>query len=473
MKAAQRTSGTIAGRPAIRHGRFAAWLALVGLLVLLLAPLAAPGAALAQDSDEAPIVPSESSAAPTDEPAEVVLDEPAEVVPDDPAAQTAQATQTQSDATTTTAVPPSDWAPPRTVYIPETGHTIDGLFLDLWREWGGANAFGYPITPEFEEDGRIVQYYGYARFEYWPEGDADGNYVTLGKVGAELRPHVIPRSLPAVSNGTNRFKKDDERARAAREAMLAARAWLPLDRDEAPADSETYRFVPETGHGVLDGFKALWEATGAEVYLGNPLTEEYVRDGVTYQIFERGQMAWQPGYDPWLVPVGELMAARKRLPTAPVARGDIPTYSEQLFVPPPPPSPAPQSLRRDLDPSAEKWIEVSISQQYLIAWQGNVPVFESYVSTGRQGFDTPPGSYHILTKVESEDMEGVIGGEYYNVPAVPWTMYFTNVGHAIHGTYWHSNFGTPMSHGCVNLPESVAKAIYDWASIGIRVEVKP
>ena len=46
-----------------------------------------------------------------------------------------------------------DWAAPRTVYIPETGHTIDGVFLDTWREWGGATAFGNPITPEIEENG--------------------------------------------------------------------------------------------------------------------------------------------------------------------------------------------------------------------------------------------------------------------------------------------------------------------------------
>mgnify|MGYP006926238766 CR=1 FL=1 len=60
----------------------------------------------------------------------------------------------------------SDWAPPATVYIPETGHTLDQLFLDLWRNAGGASTFGYPITPEIEkENGLIVQYLQYARFE--------------------------------------------------------------------------------------------------------------------------------------------------------------------------------------------------------------------------------------------------------------------------------------------------------------------
>jgi lipoprotein-anchoring transpeptidase ErfK/SrfK len=91
------------------------------------------------------------------------------------------------------------------------------------------------------------------------------------------------------------------------------------------------------------------------------------------------------------------------------------------------------------------------------------------VSTGRAGFDTPVGSYAVLTKVPSQTMEGVIGGEYYNVPDVPSVLYFTDGGHALHGTYWHNNFGTPMSHGCVNLPLDVATWLYNWAPVGTRV----
>ncbi len=70
-------------------------------------------------------------------------------------------------------------------------------------------------------------------------------------------------------------------------------------------------------------------------------------------------------------------------------------------------------------------------------------------------------------------MKGLIGGEYYNVPEVPSVMYFTDVGHAIHGAYWHNNFGTPMSHGCVNLPLDVAEWLYRWASEGTPVTVLP
>jgi lipoprotein-anchoring transpeptidase ErfK/SrfK len=120
---------------------------------------------------------------------------------------------------------------------------------------------------------------------------------------------------------------------------------------------------------------------------------------------------------------------------------------------------------------AQKAIVVSISQQILRAYKGDQVVMSSYVSTGRAGFDTPPGSFAVLTKLPSQTMEGVIGGEYYHVPDVPWVLYFTNSGHALHGTYWHNNFGMPMSHGCVNLPLDVAAWLYTWAPRGTPVFV--
>ena len=122
---------------------------------------------------------------------------------------------------------------------------------------------------------------------------------------------------------------------------------------------------------------------------------------------------------------------------------------------------------------ARKAIVVSISHQMLWAYKGGEVVLSSYVSTGRAGFDTPFGSYAVLTKLPSQTMEGVIGGEYYNVPDVPSVLYFTDSGHALHGTYWHNNFGMPMSHGCVNLPLDVAAWLYDWAPLGTRVLIGP
>jgi hypothetical protein len=93
-----------------------------------------------------------------------------------------------------------DWAPPTTVYIAESGQSLDGLFLDMWRAWGGALSWGNPITPEFEENGRIVQYFGFGRFEWAPD-DPNGEVVQFGDLGASMRPFMLRRSPSTESAG--------------------------------------------------------------------------------------------------------------------------------------------------------------------------------------------------------------------------------------------------------------------------------
>jgi hypothetical protein len=140
----------------------------------------------------------------------------------------------------------ANWSPPRTVYIPETGHSVDGVFLDSWRAWGGAASWGLPLTAEFQENGHIVQYYDYGRFEYHPD-DPNGVVVQFGELGRQLQPFVLRRASGSGSAVVN-------------EAAQAARAWTPLEPAER-ADSESWRFVPETSHAVAGEFKAFWEAT--------------------------------------------------------------------------------------------------------------------------------------------------------------------------------------------------------------------
>jgi hypothetical protein len=354
----------------------------------------------------------------------------------------------------------TDWSPPRTVYIPDTGQTIDGVFLDFWRANNGIANYGYPITPEFTmTNGVIAQYYGYARFEYWPNA-ADGQVVRLGNVGEDLRPKNLQRNSVASTADTG----SQANASANAEVAQISRSWLPLTGKATKAkNSDTYVFIKETKHSISNGFKTWWDMTGGVSYLGNPLSQEYILKGTTFQVFERGQLAWEKDKGVWLVPLGGVLAQQFQISTAPVAQGNIPTYSEELFV-------APKKGPKKGN-GGERWIEVNLTTQYLIAWEGDVSIYETYVSTGRAGFDTPPGTYHILVKLESQTMEGVLGGEYYNVPDVPWVQYFTNYGHAIHGTYWHNNFGYVMSHGCVNLPMDFAAWLYTWTSIGTRVEI--
>jgi lipoprotein-anchoring transpeptidase ErfK/SrfK len=349
-----------------------------------------------------------------------------------------------------------EWSAPTTVYIPDTGQTIDGVFLDFWRNSGGAEAYGNPITPEFTLNGHIVQYYDYARFEYWPE-DPD-NVVHLGTIGSELRPQLVMRQTTSDSTSS-----------AVAEMARVSRAWLPVAKSVASKpESDTFTYIADTGHSVANGFKAFWEDSGGAAYLGNPLTEEYQLGNSTYQVFERGQLAWTQGSDPWLVEVGDQLAQRQGISTAAVDQGDVPTYDESLFTAPDPSVPNPNAVNN----SGEKWLEVNLSEQYMTVWAGDEVVLGTYVSTGREGFDTPTGTFFINTMLESQTMEGVLGGEYYNVPDVPWVMYFTDMGHAIHGTYWHSNFGQVMSHGCVNLPMDVAEWLYNnFAFVGMRVEI--
>jgi hypothetical protein len=351
-----------------------------------------------------------------------------------------------------------NWAPPSTVYVPETGHTIDGLFLDLWRSGGGALSYGNPITAEItEDDGQIVQYYEYARFEYWPQGDENGNSVVLGAIGKELGPPLMVRRFAARGLSVSPV------------AMKVVHAWQPVPSAVASAmatTEPTYRFVPETQHGVWGGFRAWWEATGEAAYLGNPVSEEYIQDGVSYQVFERGKLRWREGEDISMVPVGALLAERLGFSMAPQPQGNVPVYDEALFVPP---IPVPDWGAAPPAPSGGRSVVVSLSQQALWAYEDGTVIRSTYVSTGTEKFRTPPGYFTVNAKIPEQDMEGVIGGEYYNVPKVPDVLYFTDRGHAIHGTYWHENFGVPMSHGCINLPMDVAQWMYDWAPLGMAV----
>src|SRR5215207_2486857 len=86
----------------------------------------------------------------------------------------------------------------------------------------------------------------------------------------------------------------------------------------------------------------------------------------------------------------------------------------------------------------------------------------------RSQFRPRPPSPRHLTNSGGRSLGDCV---HYNVPDVPWVLYFTNSGHALHGTYWHNNFGTPMSHGCINLPMDVAAWLYDWAPLGTPVLV--
>ncbi len=326
---------------------------------------------------------------------------------------------------------------PTAVFFPQTGHAVGGSFLKYWQNNGALARFGFPVSEEtplqLGDATMTVQYFERARFEYHPENAGTAYEVLLGQLGRDL---VGPRAdgpFKAVAQGVKDTQNDDGAL-----------------------------FFTESKHTLANGFRLYWQANGGLPIYGYPLSQEFSEknadDGKTYpvQYFERARFEWHPdangGGSVYIGLVGKQDAVRLKVNTAPRPKGNTVEWTPQIF---------------------EKWIEVNLSQQRLYAHIGDATVFSTYVSTGVADHPTPTGSYHIFSKLTADDMTGGVAGgaDYYFLPAVPWTMYFIGGGYAIHGTYWHHNFGHPMSHGCVNAETGAAKMLFDWAPLGTRVEV--
>lgn len=117
-----------------------------------------------------------------------------------------------------------------------------------------------------------------------------------------------------------------------------------------------------------------------------------------------------------------------------------------------------------------RWIDVNLSTQRLTAYEGDSPVYSALISSGRAPYYTVTGQFEIYLRYQSQDMNGYRLGYNYYLANVPYVQYFYR-DFALHGTYWHNNFGTPMSHGCVNLTTADAQWLYNWASYGTVVNV--
>jgi lipoprotein-anchoring transpeptidase ErfK/SrfK len=106
----------------------------------------------------------------------------------------------------------------------------------------------------------------------------------------------------------------------------------------------------------------------------------------------------------------------------------------------------------------DKRIEISLADQLLTAFENDEPVFVTRISGGVGGDRaTPRGHHHIVFKAPSRHMVG----EDFDLPGVPFASYFWGAV-AIHGTYWHNDYGRPRSHGCVNVPSEAARWIFRW-----------
>lgn len=125
--------------------------------------------------------------------------------------------------------------------------------------------------------------------------------------------------------------------------------------------------------------------------------------------------------------------------------------------------------------TTQKHILVVLSKEMLYAYDGDTLYMQEPISTGLDKTPTPIGTFPVYKKTPSRYMQGPVEGvsdQYYDLPGVPWNLYFTKDGAVIHGAYWHDHFGEPWSHGCVNLPPDQAKKLYEWAPLGTMVTIQ-
>jgi lipoprotein-anchoring transpeptidase ErfK/SrfK len=358
------------------------------------------------------------------------------------------------------------------LYFPFTGHhlTDDQGFLGFWRAHGAERLIGYPVTEAFDAGGFFVQYFTKGRLERQVDPATGAGQVRAGRVAAEYAETLF-----------RAFAAAPPRRAAASEQVFAT-----------------------TGHTLRGSFLVFWQANGGEELFGAPISEtlwEMTEDGRRQvQYFERvrlerdASMAGAPDE----IQVGDLGRALALLRGLDTTRLDNlgfasfgPPEPSAAFVPPatPTPLPPPPPLAQPAQPKAAparpaaarpapranvggKRVVVNLSKQWLYAYVNDDIVFDAPIATGRDGMETPAGSFAVYAKNKSQTMRGVTDGEGWVVPNVPSVMYI-NGDIAIHGTYWHNLFGTGVrvSHGCINLPLDAAAWLYGWAPIGTPVRV--
>jgi hypothetical protein len=262
-------------------------------------------------------------------------------------------------------------------------------------------------------------------------------------------------------------------------------SWKGVAQDGATAtkaynDGGTWNET--TGHTISGAFYTWYAENEGPYYLGNPISQPVRDRGLLVQYFDGAILMQDSTGAVRLAPLGREMAPKVGIDTTPVDGSGLPVFDESMFYEIGNPSPM-----GDTATPGKKWIEVSISQQTLWAYQGDTLISTSLVSTGIPPNNTEQGYFHVRYKLEKTDMAGITdengqvialgeqedtsGGTPYVVKDIPHVMYFDYDAEALHGAYWHNNFGTPMSHGCVNLPLDFATWLFDWAPLGTMVWV--
>jgi hypothetical protein len=278
------------------------------------------------------------------------------------------------------------------------------------------------------------------------------------------------------------FRRDGRRDGGGGDRRSAA--WRDLSPESGSAQRAIENgelYSEQTGQTVTGAFYDWYIAHEGPAYLGQPLSQPVRERGGVVQYFQGAALFRDAEGDVWVLPIVAENARTLGVDTSPVERGGLPEFDELLFWLADNPNPLGNPYA-----GGRKWIEISISEQTLWAYQGNELISSTLISTGLPPNDTEQGLFHIRYKLEEQDMAGfsnesgeVIGSGDdappgtipYSVEDVPNVMYINMDAEALHGAYWHNNFGNRMSHGCINLPVPFSEFLYGWAPLGTMVWV--
>ena len=370
-------------------------------------------------------------------------------------------------------------------YFEQSGHTLSGAFQTFWESHGDLTVIGMPTTEPFRDanTGSERQVFERAVLELGRDGVV--RFLPIAAQVAETAgllsdPAFLPN--PPVA-GTTQLVKAADGLRLRSRPNLEAEVIAVL-----PDNAEFIAAAEESGDwyaGYADGFAGyvasefLTEAPplpeislddwDTSVWQGAALSETNLRKKPTTEseivrVLEYGEeitvIDWVKGEE---VFVGADLWAK--------LRGGGFVYGRNVgrnapVAPPPVPADA---------PTWGRWIDVNLTQQLLVAYEGRDVSRVIVTTTGMAGWETPPGFYQVLWRVANETMEsGAIGAEhFYKLEHVLFTQYFTDVGHAIHYAWWRTpqTIGRPGSHGCLNTLLDDARFLWDWATIGTPVYV--
>ena len=316
-----------------------------------------------------------------------------------------------------------DLEPLATVYDDVSGHHVTGRILDHWLQHGRDRVYGRPISEPLTTGGNAMQF-----FEKGVLTEEPDSYEPTGVTALDLGQMWL-----------------DARGEGLEPEAVDTRSALWLWR---------------TARGVNPEFWSKWLDEGGSFSWGYPITWAQTFGGQLTQTFKRARFVMTED-GPVAEPLGEWLADVWSIETSPVERqaGILP-YRADRFAP-------------DYGPVGDRWVDVDLTAQVVNFHAGDQLVYTALMASGVPPNYTTPGTWGIFRRVVDERMRGGSeeNGDLYDLSNVYFTQYFTRTWIGLHYAYWHDEFGSRQSHGCVNMRLDDARWAWHFCDTDTKVVV--